>query len=85
MLQSYFNIMFFNLHEFWRKRFSISKIQVLKNTIFVFKPNFNITKMAQIVCNFSHTYLYFKDLIRTDFLRIYVILRDCIKGKIPSF
>ena len=43
--------MFLYLHEFWRKRFSISKIQVLKNTDFCLKPNFNITKMIQIVYN----------------------------------
>ena len=39
------------LHEFWRKWISISKIQVLENTNFVFKPNFNVTKMIQNVCN----------------------------------
>ena len=51
MLQIYFNIMFLYLHEIWRKRISISKIQNLENTVFVFKANFHVTKMVQIVCN----------------------------------
>ena len=35
--------------------------------------------------NFTHTYLYFKDLIKTDFCEIYVILWDLIEVKNPSF
>ena len=35
--------------------------------------------------NFCHTYLYFKDLIRTDFCGIYAILWDLIKDKNSSF
>ena len=51
MLRSCLYILFLYLHELWRKWFSISKIQVLKNIDFVFKPNFYITKMVQIVYN----------------------------------
>ena len=51
MLQNCFSIMFLYLYKFWRKRFFILKIHVLENTDFVFKPNFNIIKMVQIVYN----------------------------------
>ena len=49
MLQSCFNIMFLYLHVFWKNRIFISKIQVLENTDFDLRQNFNITKMVQIV------------------------------------
>ena len=51
MLKSYFNIMSLYLHEFWRKRFSISKSQFLENTIFGLRQIFKNTKMVQIIQN----------------------------------
>ena len=45
---------------------------------FWFKANFqshkNSSNCLKYVLNFYHTYLYFKDIIRTDFCGIYVIL-----------
>ena len=47
---------------------------------FLFKGKFSISQNGsnclKYVLNFCHTYLYFKDLIRTDFCEIYVILWD---------
>ena len=89
MLQSCLNIMFLYLHEFWRKRFSISKILFLENTVFGLRQKFqehkNGSNSLKYVLNFTHTYLYFKDLIKTDFCGIYVILWDLMEVKNPSF
>ena len=57
--------------------------------VFWFKENFqehkNGSNCLKYVLNFYHTYLYFKDIIRTDFCGIYVILWDLIEDKNPSF
>ena len=52
-----------------------------RNTDFVFKPNFNITKMVQIICNMcwilvTHICIFFE---------IYVILWDLIEIKKTKF
>ena len=69
--------MFLYPYEFWRTQFSISKIQGLKNTDFVFKPNFYITKMAQIVYNMCWIFIthiciskILKELIFVEFMCI---------------
>ena len=49
MFQICFNIMFLYLHEFWRKDFLFQKFKFFENTDFMFKANFNITKVVQIV------------------------------------
>ena len=81
--------MFLYLHEFWRNRISISKILVSEKYGFWFKANFqqhkNGSNCLKYVLNFYHTYLYFRDLIRTDFCEIYEILWDLIEDKIPKF
>ena len=78
MLQSCFNIMFLYLHVFWKKTNFHFKNSSFGKYGFWFKANFqehkNGSNCLKYVLNFCHTYLYFKDLIRTDFYGIYVIL-----------
>ena len=64
--------------SFGENGFSFQKIQVLENTIFVFKPNFYITKMVHIVCNkclILVTHICYskilQELIFVKFMRIY--------------
>ena len=46
-----FNIMFLYLYKFEKKSDFHFKAWFSKNTEFVLKPNFYITKIVQIVCN----------------------------------
>ena len=76
MLQSCFNIMFLYLHVFWRKQFSISKNPSFGKYSFWFKAKFQDHKNGwnslKYVLNLCHIYLYFKDIIRTDFLCVFM-------------
>ena len=85
MLQSCFNIMFLYLYKYRKIVFSFRSL-VSRKYRFWFKANFqehkNGSNCLEYVLNFTHTYLYSKDLIRTDFCGIYVILWDLIKSKI---
>jgi len=83
--------MFLYLHEFWRIRFFISKVKVwfLENANFVFKPNFYITKMVQIVCNMCRilvTHICISKIIKKlIFVEFMCILWDILEGKKASF
>ena len=71
--------MFWYLDEFWTKQFSISKIQVLKNTEFGFWQIFQVTKMVQIVWNISWIFLHmfvFQNYNKNLFLWIF---KDCMR------
>ena len=66
-----FQSLIFRKYQFWFK----AKFQEHKNG----------SNSLKYVLNFYHTYLYFKDLIRTDFREIYVILWDLFEVKKSSF
>ena len=51
MLQKEFKYLFFVFRQVLKKSDFHFKVWSLENTDFIFKPNFNITKMDQIVCN----------------------------------
>ena len=65
------------------------KIQVFEKYRFWFKAKFqyhkNGSNCLKYVLNFCHTYLYFKDLIRTYFCEIYVYFTEFFRRQNSKF